>query len=506
MSEVSKINREPGAYNYIGGKWLKASSGESFPNVNPATGEILGQWPSSGKKEVDGAVAAAKRALESWRKLPAPKRAEYLLKAHDILVSRKEDYARAMTQEMGKVLKETRGDVQEAIDTALYFTGEGRRLFGETTTSELADKFAMTVRMPVGVCALITPWNFPMAIPSWKVFPALICGNTLVLKPASYTPASATLLIEALAEAGVPAGVVNLVHGGGGVVGNALVEHPDVRLVSFTGSSDVGAGIAARCGQLFKKVTMEMGGKNAQIIMDDADIDLAVEGAVWGAFGTTGQRCTATSRIIVHDGAYKAFMDKFTAKVGKLRLGNGLDEKADVGPLVSDSQLKVVEKYVAIAQKEDKAKLLAGGRPVKSGDCAQGFFYEPTVFEGTPGMRIAQEEIFGPVVVILRVKSFEEAITVLNDTKFGLSGSVYTKDINRVMKAIRDMETGITYINAPTIGAEVHLPFGGVKQTGNGHREAGQTVLEIYTEWKSVFVDYSGRLQKAQIEDNPDKK
>lgn len=505
METVSKTRRKPGHYNFINGTWCASRSGETFANVNPATSEVLGHWPQSTEEHVNAAVGAAKKAFDSWRLTPGPKRAEILLRAHDILVDHKEEYARVMTQEMGKVLKETRGDVQEAIDTALYFTGEGRRLFGETTTSELANKFAMTVRMPVGVCGLITPWNFPMAIPSWKIFPALICGNTVVFKPASDTPASATLLVEVLEQAGVPAGVVNLVHGGGGTVGKWICEHPDIRLISFTGSSEVGAGVAETCGRLFKKVNLEMGGKNAQIVMEDADIDLAVEGALWGAFGTTGQRCTATSRVIIHEAVYKTFVDKFLDQAKKLRLGNGLDPVVAVGPLVNKSQQEKVASYVAVGQKEDKAKLLLGGKVASQGDLAKGCFHEPTVFEGSPNMRIAQEEIFGPVVTFLKIKSFKEAIEVLNNTNYGLSGSVYTRDVNRVLEAIRDMETGITYINAPTIGAEVHLPFGGVKQTGNGHREAGQTVLEIFTEWKSVYIDYSGRLQRAQIDDGPKK-
>ncbi len=501
MEKVSKVQREPGAYNYINGKWTASKSKETFANTNPATGEVLGYWPQSTKEDLDSAVAAAKAAYDSWRKLPVPIRAEYLLRAHNVLVARKEECAQAMTQEMGKVLKETRGDVQEAIDTALYYTGEGRRFFGQTTTSELADKFAMTVRMPVGVCGLITPWNFPMAIPSWKVFPALLCGNTVVLKPASDTPASSTLLVEALQEAGVPPGVVNLVHGGGSTVGKWLIEHPDVRLISFTGSSGVGARVSETCSRLFKRINLEMGGKNAQIVMDDADLDLAVEGAVWGAFGTTGQRCTATSRLIIHEAVYKTFVEKFSDRVKKLRLGNGLDSTTDVGPLVNKGQLQTVEQYVQIGLKEDKAKLLFGGKKSDAGALAQGFFHEPTAFEGTPTMRISQEEIFGPVVVLLKVKSFEEAISVLNNTNFGLSGSIYTRDVNRVLKTIRDMETGITYINAPTIGAEVHLPFGGVKQTGNGHREAGEAVLDVFTDWKTVYIDYSGRLQKAQMDE-----
>lgn len=457
-------------------------------------------YPESTRRDVDHAVQAAARALESWRKVPAVKRGEILLRSMRLLEERKESFAKAMTREMGKILQETRGDVQEAIDTSFYFAGEGRRLFGQTTPSELANKFAMSVRQPVGVCALITPWNFPMAIPSWKLYPALLCGNTVVLKPSSLTPDSARHLIEALEEAGIPPGVVNLVYGSGPTAGAWLVEHPQVRLVSFTGSSEVGAGVASLCAKTFKKCGLEMGGKNAQIVMEDADLALALEGALWGAFGTTGQRCTATSRLIVHEKVFKRFSDELVARAEKWRIGDGLDPAVQMGPLVSASQRKRAHRYVEIGKHKDRAKLLTGGRMLVKGEYEKGFFYAPTLFEGTPDMTIAQEEIFGPVAVLIRVSSFDEAIRVLNRSVYGLSGSIYTRDVNRVMRAIQEMETGITYINAPTIGAEVHLPFGGVKRTGNGHREAGVTALDIFSEWKTVYIDYSGRLQKAQID------
>jgi len=488
-----------GPYNFIDGKWKRSSGGGSFENRNPASGDLIDVYPESSPRDVDAAVAAAQKAFHAWRRTPVAKRGEILLKSMRLLEERKEDFARAMTAEMGKTLKETRGDVQEAIDTALYYAGEGRRFYGQTTTSELADKFAMTVRAPIGVCGLITPWNFPMAIPSWKIYPALLCGNTVVLKPAELTPASSVNFVKILQEAGVPDGVVNMVHGGP-AVGKALAQHPGVRLVSFTGSSEVGAKVAETCGRAFKRVSLEMGGKNAQIVMEDADLDLALEGALWGAFGTTGQRCTATSRVILHEKIYDRFCDKLVAMAKNLRVGDGMADNVDMGPLVSDGQRRNVKSYVEIGLKEDKAKLLCGGRAISDDEHRAGAFYEPTIFAGKPGMRIAQEEIFGPVTVLLKIKSFEEALTVLNGTPYGLSGSVYTRDVNRVMHAMQDMETGITYINAPTIGAEVHLPFGGVKQTGNGHREAGTAALDIFSEWKAVYVDYSGRLQKAQID------
>jgi aldehyde dehydrogenase (NAD+) len=405
-----------------------------------------------------------------------------------------------MTREMGKILKETRGDVQEAIDTAFYAAGEGRRLFGQTTPSELPDKFALSLRMPLGVCALITPWNFPIAIPAWKLFPALLCGNTVVLKPAEDTPLTAAKLFEVLEEAGVPPGVANLVHGSGETAGASLVEHPDVKLVSFTGSTQVGKEIAAVCGQTLKRVSLELGGKNAQIVMDDADLQLALDGVLWGAFGTTGQRCTATSRLILHRAIKNEFIDRLVARAEKIKIGSGLDETVEMGPLINENARQKVHGYVQIG-KDEGARLLTGGTVYEACEWAEGYFYRPTVFDRvTPAMRIAQEEIFGPVLSIIEANSFEDAIAALNSTRYGLSSSIYTGDVAKAFRAIRDIEAGITYINGPTIGAEVHLPFGGVKDTGNGHREAGTTVYDIFTEWKAAYIDYSGKLQKAQID------
>jgi len=487
--------------NYIDGNWLMAPSGKTFENRSPADrNDLIGVFPASGPAEVDAAVGAARGAFAGWRLVPAPKRGEILYRVGELLRKNKEEIARGMTREMGKVLKETRGDVQEGIDTAFYVAGEGRRLFGETTPAELPNKFAMSVRMPIGVCALITPWNFPMAIPTWKMFPALVCGNTVVLKPAEDTPLTAVKLVEILSEAGVPPGVVNLIHGRGEEVGAALVRHPQVQLVSFTGSATVGREIASACGQSLKRVSLELGGKNAQIVMDDGDIELAVEGALWGAFGTTGQRCTATSRLILHRQIAKKLTDMLVARARGLRIGDGLDESVDMGPLINEAAREKVLGYIDVGKREG-ARLLTGGAIYKSGSSANGFFFEPTIFDQVkPDMRIAQEEIFGPVLSILEVNSFEEAIEVLNSTAYGLSSSIYTQDVTRAFRAMRDIEAGITYINGPTIGAEVHLPFGGVKDTGNGHREAGTTVYDIFTEWKSVYVDYSGKLQKAQID------
>jgi alpha-ketoglutaric semialdehyde dehydrogenase len=489
--------------NYIDGEWRVAASGQTFENRNPANREdLIGLFPGATNKDVDAAVQAAKKAFPAWRLVPAPKRGELLYRVGELLRKYKEDTARAMTREMGKILKETRGDIQEGIDTAFYAAGEGRRLFGETTPSELANKFAMSMRAPIGVCALITPWNFPMAIPTWKMFPALLCGNTVVFKPAEDTPATATRLVEILNEAGLPPGVVNLVHGRGEEVGAALVRHPDVQLVSFTGSAAVGREIASACGRSLKRIALELGGKNAQIVMEDADLELAIEGALWGAFGTTGQRCTATSRLIVHHAIAERMTESLVGRAQRLKIGDGLDETVDMGPLINQAARDKVLRYIEIG-KQEGARLLTGGAIYDSGACAGGYFFQPTIFDQVKsGMRIAQEEIFGPVLSIIEVGSFEEAIRVLNDSAYGLSSSIYTQDVSRAFRAIRDIEAGITYINGPTIGAEVHLPFGGVKDTGNGHREAGTTVYDIFTEWKSVYVDYSGRLQKAQIDNN----
>jgi acyl-CoA reductase-like NAD-dependent aldehyde dehydrogenase len=493
MAEVFK--------NYINGKWVDAKSGKTFENRNPANwDDIIGIFPKSGPEDVEEAVKAARKAYQSWRLVPPPKRADIIKKAADLLVQRKEEIAREMTREMGKILLETRGDVQEGIDTGYYAAGEGRRLFSYTTTSELPNKFAMAIRLPVGVAGVITPWNFPMAIPTWKIFPTLVAGNTVVFKPASDTPKTATTLVQILEEAGVPEGVVNLVHGGGNEVGMAIVRHPDVDLISFTGSTAVGKVISREASDTLKRVSLEMGGKNAQIVLEDANLELALDGVLWGAFGTAGQRCTATSRLILHEAIYDQFIEMLVERVKKLKVGNGLDESTEMGPIINEAQLNKIHQYVEIG-KQEGAKLLIGGYRLTCGEYDKGWFYAPTIFVDVhPKMRIAQEEIFGPVLCVIKVKSFEEAIEVLNDTVYGLSSSIYTRDVNKAFKAIRDIQAGITYINAPTIGAETHLPFGGVKQTGNGHREGGWTVFDFFTEIKTVYIDYSDKLQRAQID------
>ncbi len=487
--------------NFINGEWVEARSGKVLEDRSPAnTDELVGVFPASGPEDVNLAVEAAKAAYNNWRLTPAPKRAEILFHAAEILVARKEDYARDMTREMGKVLAETRGDVQEAIDMTYLMAGEGRRQFGHTTPSELPNKFAMAVRAPIGVAGLITPWNFPMAIPSWKAMPALICGNTIVLKPAEDTPLSTYNLTQVLAEAGLPPGVLNVVFGYGPDAGGPILNHPDVGLVSFTGSTEVGRIVSQACAPTFKKCHLEMGGKNIIIVMDDANLDLAIEGAVWGGFGTTGQRCTAASRVAVQKGVYREFVEKFVARVKALKVGDGLDPVTHMGPCINEQQLQTVMKYVGIGSNEG-AKLSAGGHRLETGAHARGWFHEPTVFaDCDPKMRICQEEIFGPVVSVIPFDSFDDAISIANDVKYGLSAAIYTRNVNQAFRAQRDLETGIVYVNAPTIGAETHLPFGGTKNTGNGHREAGLAALDFYSEWKTVYVDYSDRLQRAQID------
>ncbi len=486
--------------NYIDGRWVPSASGTSFPSRNPATGELLGEVTSSNEADVDAACAAAARAFEGWRKTPAPRRGEIIFRAGEALIRRKDELARMMTMEMGKVLKEACGDVQEAIDMAFYMAGEGRRTFGYTTPSELPNKFAMSVRDPVGVVAAITPWNFPLAIPGWKIFPALVLGNTVVYKPSTETAIISSMLVNVLADAGLPPGVLNLVQGPGSTVGKALARHPDVSLVSFTGSTEVGRELTIETAPLMKRLSLEMGGKNAIIVLDDADLDLAVDGIIWSAFGTTGQRCTAASRVIVQQGVYPELRRRLVERTEKLRIGNGLDPDVDVGPLINHSQLERVDRYVKIGVDEG-AHLLTGGRPLTKDDLERGNFYEPTVFgDVAPAMRIAQEEIFGPVTALIPVASLAEAIDVNNRVAYGLSSAIYTRDVSNAFVAMRDLTTGLVYVNAGTIGAEVHLPFGGTRGTGNGHREAGTAALDVFSEWKSVFVDYSGKLQRAQID------
>lgn len=487
--------------NFIGGAWVAPETGDYFENRNPADRrDLIGKFPLSSAGDVNRAVESARRGFELWRLTPAPERGDILRVAGDILTQRKEEVADAMTREMGKPLTETRGDVQEAIDTAYYAGSEGRRMFGHTVPSELRRKWAMSFRRPIGVAGIVTPFNFPLAIPSWKMFPALVCGNSCVFKPAEDVPNTGTLFVEILLEAGLPPEVIQLVHGTGETVGAAIVEHPDIPLVSFTGSTETGAWIGATCGRMHKRLSLEMGGKNAQIVLDDADLDLALEGALWGAFGTTGQRCTATSRLILQSGIHDNFLGVLLERARALKLGDGRKKGTDVGPLIHEASRARVAGYVDVGVKEG-ANLLCGGKSADAADLAHGSFFEPTIFSRVEqGMRIEQEEIFGPVLSVIRVRSVDEAFAVNNGVKYGLSSSVYTRDVNIAFRALTELDNGITYINAPTIGAEAHLPFGGVKQTGNGHREGGWEVYEFFSETKVGYVDFSGTLQRAQID------
>ncbi|WP_153720730.1 aldehyde dehydrogenase family protein [Sporosarcina cascadiensis] len=485
--------------NYIDGAWQKESV-DYTAVLNPANGEELAQVPLSTAEDVEKAAAAAKKAQKKWALVPAPKRADYLYEIGRIMKDRKEHLAQVLTKEMGKVVEEARGEVQEGIDMAYYMAGEGRRLFGETVPSELQDKFAMSVRAPIGVVGLITPWNFPIAIATWKSFPAIVAGNTFIWKPATETPLMAYEMSLIFEEAGLPHGVANIVYGAGSDVGTAMIEHPDVRVISFTGSTETGRHVAELGGRHLKKVSLEMGGKNAVIVMDDADLDLAVEGILWSAFGTAGQRCTACSRVIVHKDVKDELQKRLVESMKELKLGDGLDESVKVGPVINDKALEKISSYIEIGKGEG-AKLVAGGNMLNEGEFAKGHYFEPTLFADVAwDSRLAQEEIFGPVVSLITVSSLEEAIEVNNSVAYGLSSSIFSQDVNRVFQAQRDLDTGIVYINAGTTGAEIHLPFGGTKGTGNGHRDSGVAALDVFTEWKSVYIDFSGRLQRAQID------
>ncbi|MEO7103235.1 MAG: aldehyde dehydrogenase family protein [Gemmatimonadaceae bacterium] len=487
--------------NFVAGEWVEPSTGKYFDNRNPADlNDVIGKFPLSNSTDVDRAVASAKRGFELWKATPAPLRGDVLRKTGDIMTSRKDEIADAMTREMGKPLTETRGDVQEGIDTAYYAATMGRQLSGRTVPSESRSKWAMSFRRPIGVAGLICPFNFPMAIPTWKMFPALVCGNSVVFKPAEDVPHTGTLLVEILLDAGLPPEVIQLLHGTGEDVGAPLVEHPDVPLISFTGSTATGSLVGATCGRMHKRLSLEMGGKNAQIVLDDADLDLALEGALWGAFGTTGQRCTATSRLILQKGIHDNFLGMLVERTKALKLGDGRKKGTDIGPVINEAALNKIEHYVDIGQ-ADGADIVCGAHRASGHGLDDGLFYEPTIFTRVePGHRIAYEEIFGPVLSVIRVSTVDEAFAVNNSVKYGLSSSVYTRDVNVSFRALEQLDNGITYINAPTIGAEAHLPFGGVKQTGNGHREGGWEVYDFYSETKVGYVDYSGTLQRAQID------
>jgi len=483
---------------FIGGAWTVPANAKRFETVNPATGEVVGSFVAGTAADVDAAISAAHAAFPGWKETPAPQRGEVLLRAAAILKARKAEVGRIVTQEMGKVIAEGLGDVQESIDFIEYMAGEGRRLAGETVPSELRNKFCLTVRQPKGVVACITPWNFPTAIPNWKIAAALITGNTIVFKPASSTARCAAEVVKVYEEAGVPAGVLNFVTGSGGVVGEALAQDPRIRLISFTGGVETGREVYVQGARGLKMVHLELGGKNPQIVMDDADLRLALEGVLFGAFGTSGQRCTATSRLILHEKIYDEFLAMLVDRLRQFPVGDPLDPKIAMGPVASADQERKILEYIAIGRQE--AKLRLGGAKLTGGAYDRGHFLEPTIFETAHGTRISKEEIFGPVLAVLKAKDYADAVRIANDVPYGLSSSIYTRDVNRAFRAVDDLEAGITYINAPTIGAEVQLPFGGIKNTGNGGREAGSVAIEEFTEIKTVFVDFSAKLQKAQID------
>lgn len=486
--------------HYVNGQWIPIDDMNLIPVLNPANGQEIAQVPMASKEVVHEAIAGAKKAQKEWALVPAPKRADYLYAIGQKMKERKEQLAQVLTAEMGKVIEEARGEVQEGIDMAYYMAGEGRRMFGQTTPSELPNKFAMSVRSPIGVVGLITPWNFPIAIATWKSFPALVAGNVVIWKPSTETPMMAYELAKIFEEVGIPAGVANVVFGSGNDVGTTLIEHPDVKVISFTGSTDTGSKVAELGGKHLKKISLEMGGKNAIIVMDDADLELAVEGIIWSAFGTAGQRCTACSRVIVHAAVKEQLEERLLQEMKKLTIGDGSDETVKIGPVIHRTALHKIHSYTQRGLQEG-ATLLQGGKILVDGDLAKGNYYEPTLFTDVAwNSTLAQEEIFGPVISLITIHSLEEAVEVNNSVKYGLSSSIFTKDVNRVFQAQRDLDTGIVYVNAGTTGAEIHLPFGGTKGTGNGHRDSGVQALDVYTEWKSVYVDYSGKLQRAQID------
>jgi aldehyde dehydrogenase (NAD+) len=477
--------------NFIGGQWKSARSGETFLSTNPArTSEIIGHYQKSSRADLEDAVTAARQAQPAWEATPAPVRGEIFYRAAQILERRREELAELTTREMGKILRETRGDVQTAIDVAKFIAGEGRRSEGEAFPSALPDKLCLTLRHPLGVVGIITPWNFPLAIPAWKTFPALLAGNTVVLKPASDTPLLALKLAEVLQEAGLPAGVFNVLTGPGGSLGDALASHKDVNMISLTGSTEVGKHVGEICGRDLRRCALELGGKNAVIVLDDADLESAVAGISWAAFGTTGQRCTATSRVIVQRGVLKSFTERLAAAAEKLRVGDGLHPETEMGPLVNMGRVKAVDAYTAIGKSEG-ATLVTGGEALNEDQFSEGAFYKPTIFtEVTPAMRIAREEIFGPFVSIIPVDSFDEAINVANATEYGLSTAIFTEDSRLTFRAMRALQSGLVYINSGTTGSEIHLPFGGMKASGNGHRELGAVSVDEFSETKSIFICY----------------
>jgi alpha-ketoglutaric semialdehyde dehydrogenase len=485
--------------NFVDGEWVEAETRKVIDNLNPADTRVrLGTVVDSSKPDVLRAIEAAKRAFSSWRKVPAPRRGDIILEAMRLMGQRKEALAKALTLEEGKTYAESLGEVQKSINVLEFMAGEALRLNGSTMPSEMPRNFAYTVRSPIGVAGIITPWNFPVCIPAWKIAPALLTGNTVVFKPSPFTPWTAKLVVEIFTEAGVPKGVLNLVHGGA-EVGQTIVDHPDVRTLSFTGSNAVGTKLYESGARLLKKVQCEMGGKNPVIVLEDADLGLAASATAQGAFGSTGQRCTATSRAIVIDSVADELVDRLHALASKLRVGAGMNEGVDLGPSVSEAQLMKVLSYHEIAKEEGHKRIL-GGERLTEGDLAYGYFSAPTIYDHVPaGSRIGQEEIFGPVLSIIRVKSWSEAIEAANSVAYGLSSSVFTRDVGRCMEYVDEIETGMLHVNSPTVGGEAQLPFGGVKATGVGQREMGPTAIDFFTEWKTVYIDYTGSKRESKI-------
>ncbi len=497
---MPQTSEAPTYHNYIGGQWVESVSGHTYPIINPAHKDrVLGSFQASVSEDAERAAEVAHAALPTWSAMPAPQRADILYRAVEIMRERQDDVARTITLEEGKPLPDAQGEVKRAMNITEYAAGEGRRLFGYTTPSELPNTLAYTVRRPVGVVGIITPWNFPIAIPAWKMAPALICGNTLVFKPASSTPMSAVKLVQVFEDAGLPPGVLNLITGPGALVGNTLVTHPKVSGISFTGSTEIGSGIYVEAARGLKKVQCEMGGKNAVIVLADADMDKTMGGIVQGAFGSTGQRCTATSRAIVEEAIYGPFMEELLERTSKLVVGDGLEPGVDVGPFSSEAQFQKVMEYIGIGT-EEGARLAYGGRALTGPGYDGGYYAEPTIFtDVNPSMRIAQEEIFGPVLTVFKAKDLEEAIQLANSVQFGLSSSIYTKDLPSAFLYADQVEAGIVHVNAPTLGGEVHLPFGGMKASGVGAREQGTEAVNFFSEVVTVYIDYAGARPQAKF-------
>ncbi|HEX8098152.1 MAG TPA: aldehyde dehydrogenase family protein [Pyrinomonadaceae bacterium] len=486
--------------NFIGGEWAESASSKTVDNINPAnTDDVLGTVRQATREEARRAVESASEAFRGWRSTPAPTRGRIVARAARLMEEDKENLAQLLTREEGKTIAESRGELQRSINVAEFCAGEARRLNGETIQSELPSNFAYTIKQPLGVVACVTPWNFPFAIPVWKIAPALVAGNTVVFKPASLTPATAARIVEIFEEAGIPPGVLNLVLGSGSEAGDEIISHPAVKALSFTGSNDVGIRLYEQVSRRGAKIQCEMGGKNPVVVLEDADLGLAVESTAQGAFGSTGQRCTATSRAVVVNEVADEFVRRITERAQTMRIGAGADPQTEMGPSVDENQFKAVLRYVDIGR-EDGATLLCGGKRATGDGLDKGYFVQPTVFDHvTPDMRIAREEIFGPVLSVLRVKDFEEAMQVANDSDYGLSSSVFSNDAARIFRFVDEIETGMTHINSPTTGGEAHIPFGGIKATGIGDREQGSTALDFYTEMKVVYVDYTGRKREGNL-------